>query len=1124
MKTIFYALLTAVLATLHSSAANAEQASQPMEFSEIGAKATVDYQGDAISVSATQDGAILRTGFQKLAGRVTREGLQLNSTEGDNGGLRLAAAALGRFGENALRLPAVGCVTVLEKTVTWSRPTLIEEYSVSVDGLRQDFIVTDAPAGSGVLSVQLELSGASVEAQGDGVKINLAASGRMLAYSRLLVTDSTGQELAARFEVLAHDRLAVLVNDAGAVYPLRIDPTFSDADWAIMNPEMLGVDGTVLAMAVDTSGVLYIGGTFSVAGGSSARIAKWDGSSWSALGSGMNGHVYSLAVSGSDLYAGGAFTVAGGLPANRIAKWNGSAWSALGSGMDGIVRSIVASGSELYAGGAFTTAGGVAVNRIAKWNGSSWSSLGTGMNNAVYCLVASGSDLYAGGNYTTAGGLTVNRIAKWNGSVWSALGSGMNGSVNTIALVNGELYAGGGFTSASGVTANRIAKWNGSAWSALGSGMDNPVNALAVIGSDLYAAGTFSSAGGVSSNHIAKWNGSVWTKEGYLSVNGSLSSYPSIQALAAIGGNLYAGGDFTYVNGVVANRIAMYNGTVWSALGTGLNNRVYAFAFMNGEMYVGGSFRSAGEVTANYIAKWNGSVWSGLGSGTNGSVYSLAVNGSDLYAGGAFTSAGGVTVNRIAKWNGSTWSALGSGLENALDVQITYFPVANTIALLGGDLYVGGEFARAGGLTANHIAKWNGSAWSALDSGMNDEVKTLAVLGSDVYAGGAFTTAGGVAANRIAKWDGSAWSDLGSGMNNSVNTIAQVNGELYAGGAFTTAGGATANRIAKWNGSVWSALGLGMNNQVNTLAVSGGDLYAGGMFTTAGVSAANLIAKWDGSEWMVLGSGISGSPNPGVSAAVNAIIVNGSNLYAGGVFTSAGTKISPYLAKAFVGLPPVISSPSSAAAFTGRAFSYQITAGNFPDFYDANGLPPGLTVNTETGLISGTPSLAGSFSITISATNSRGAGKGLLTLTVYASAGEVLADWRNRYFGTMENSGNAADGADPDRDGLPNLLEYVLGGDPSRLDRDISPRAALINGNLTIVFKRSDSSESSKISLSAETSTDLGTWSRNYAISPGTPAAEVNIQENGADLDTITVTIPASSDQRFVRLKATVVP
>ena len=63
----------------------------------------------------------------------------------------------------------------------------------------------------------------------------------------------------------------------------------------------------------------------------------------------MNSDVFALAVSGTNLYAGGDFTRAGGLTANYIAKWNGSAWSALGSGMDGDVYALAMSGSTLYA-------------------------------------------------------------------------------------------------------------------------------------------------------------------------------------------------------------------------------------------------------------------------------------------------------------------------------------------------------------------------------------------------------------------------------------------------------------------------------------------------------------------------------------------------------------------------------------------------------------------------------------------------------------------------------------------------------------------------------------------------------------------------------------------------------
>ena len=95
-----------------------------------------------------------------------------------------------------------------------------------------------------------------------------------------------------------------------------------------------GANNLVEAAVVDASGNLYIGGAFTVVGDIGAKfIAKWNGSSWSALGSGMNNWVYALAVSGSNLYAGGSFTTAGGSTAHGIAKWNGN--------RNGSVNSIV---------------------------------------------------------------------------------------------------------------------------------------------------------------------------------------------------------------------------------------------------------------------------------------------------------------------------------------------------------------------------------------------------------------------------------------------------------------------------------------------------------------------------------------------------------------------------------------------------------------------------------------------------------------------------------------------------------------------------------------------------------------------------------------------------------------
>src|SRR5207249_55325 len=84
--------------------------------------------------------------------------------------------------------------------------------------------------------------------------------------------------------------------------------------------------------------------------------------------------------------------------------------------------------------------------------------------------------------------------------------------------------------------------------------------------------------------------------------------------------------------------------------------------------------------------------------------------------------------------------------------------------------------------------------------------------------------------------------------------------------------------------------------------------------------------------------------------------------------------------------PPVITSATTANGTVGVAFSYQITATNNPTSFNATGLPAGLSVNTSSGLISGTPTTAGTYTVAISATNSGGTGTATLTLTIKPAA------------------------------------------------------------------------------------------------------------------------------------------
>ena len=691
-----------------------------------------------------------------------------------------------------------------------------------------------------------------------------------------------------------------------------------DARWADGFGVRNGTDGNV-QVVVQSGTDIYIGGPFAVVGNTPAnRVAKWNGTSWSALGSGLNEVVHALVVAGNgDVYVGGAFTAAGGAAANHVARWNGTSWSALGSGLNAgmygdVYELVLAGNGDLYAGGFFTTAGGVAANNVARWNGTAWSPLGTGTSNGVGSTVfalalASNGEVYVGGEFTTAGGAAANRVARWNGTSWSPLGTGVSNGPNdyvfALALAsNGNVYIGGQFTAAGGVAASNVARWNGTSWSPLGTGTSNGTNffvqALALASNgDVYVGGAFTTAGGAAANRVAHWNGMSWSPLGTGTSNGMNDNVYALTV--ASNGEVYVGGQFTTAGGTIANRVARWNGTAWNPLGSsldnGINDGLFAVAVAgNGDVYVGGYFTQVGGVLANRIAKWNGNAWSALGAGANNgannTVYALAVAGNgDVYAGGAFSTVGGMAAGRVARWNGTAWSALGTGTANGVNNTVHALAAAGN-----GDVYVGGLFTTAGGVAASNVAKWNGTAWASLGTGLTGgappaAVWALAVAGNgDVFAGGNFTTAGGTGASAVARWNGTAWSPLGAGITANgtagiVYTLAITStGELYAGGQFDAAGGVAASNVAKWNGTGWNPLMSGVAYEVYALAAAGnGDVYIGGNIYVAGGKGVNFLTKWNGTT--------VSSPGTGLNNVVYCLAVGASGkLFAGGNFTATG--------------------------------------------------------------------------------------------------------------------------------------------------------------------------------------------------------------------------------------------
>lgn len=643
--------------------------------------------------------------------------------------------------------------------------------------------------------------------------------------------------------------------------------------------------------------VLAVGGGFSIAGEVFAtNIATWNPQSrrWSALGNGVNGVVRCIiGMPNGELVVGGDFTSAGGQAANHIARWDGTSWMPLETGMDGRVLTLaVLPTGDLIAGGEFVTAGGITVSGVARWDGTAWSSLDTGLASGVVALAVLPDGVLVAAGYFQSSSPEgpLNRIARWDGESWHPFGEGMNGRVAALAVLpNGSLVAGGLFYRAGELYTRNIAQWaaGDDHWTMLGEGSSYEISSLAVLGDGSVVAvvpllGVFRLQGdlwsplsavsgqdavyalavdpdgilfkaGMSVTYsdrdtlsVASWNGATWD-----ALSMGLDNY--VSAIAELpNGDVVAGGDFIVADHRQVNHVARFEDGGWSALNTGLGTHVTAMAILhNGDLVAGTRNFVSGPVRdLSGVARWDGTHWSLLGGAISQNIqvsaFAVLPNG-DLIVAGGFPSTAGVGLNRIARWTGSAWSALGAGLGTGIGDSVSALAV-----LPGGELVAAGDFTMAGGVSANHIALWNGELWTPLGAGLNGDVRALQVLPDGTLAAGGEFSRGPDVGGNVATWDGNAWNILGQGMNSTVTSLAALpNGDLVVGGYFTMAGGVPANRVARWNGSVWSPIGEGLSlgyrriGWVSALKIhSDGDLLVGGNFLTAGSHVSAYFARY----------------------------------------------------------------------------------------------------------------------------------------------------------------------------------------------------------------------------------------------------------------------------------------
>ncbi len=392
--------------------------------------------------------------------------------------------------------------------------------------------------------------------------------------------------------------------------------------------------------------------------------------------------------------------------------------------------------------------------------------------------------------------------------------------------------------------------------------------------------------------------------EGWLRLQTAVGVHGQVRTVVTVdGGDLIVAGLFTRAGDIPVNNVARYSPRtgLWSAMGSGLPGAqfgVYAMVVLpGGDVLLGGDFSGGTGAPRNIVARYRPSdnSWIPVGMAPNGRIQSLAMlPDGNVVVGGYFSRVpGGVTVGSVAVYHPSTntWSALGTGIE---------FPgVVSAIAVLpDGDIVLGGDFSRAGGIVAENIVRYSpeSGVWTRLGAGTNGQVLTLAVLpNGDIVAGGPFyfvnpSTSG------IARFSFSTgtWAGFGVGVSGGspwpivYRIVTLADGDLMVGGDFSAAGGITVYGLARCNPATgtWSAVAQGApaTRVVRAItSLSANTLVIAGQFENVDQIAVQNIAQVDleSNAWSALGS----APNGPVLAT---LAIPGGDLLVAGSFTSIG--------------------------------------------------------------------------------------------------------------------------------------------------------------------------------------------------------------------------------------------
>ncbi len=660
---------------------------------------------------------------------------------------------------------------------------------------------------------------------------------------------------------------------------------------------LLGANGEVLAIAVQSDGKILIGGKFATYNNTAKQnLARLNANgsldaTFNASGVGPNSDVNSIALtpSGGKIVIGGFFTnynTTGG--AARVARLNADGTQDLvfdsSPGANAIVKTVaVQPDGRVLIGGDFSQYANVGRGGIARINpdGSLDSSFdpGTVANHGTVALALQGDGKVAlVGFFTSFNSVSRNRIARLNsnGTLDTSFdpGIGTTGSVVAVAIqpADGRILIGGSFlTYNNDGTRPRLARLLAApgAISFVTAGASVAENA----GSVTYTVGR---TGGTDNrvNAPVALNDQSTNSSDYISTGAALDpsfnitgpgSFGAVNAIALAPFNdKIVVGSFNMFNGVARNRIARVNddGSVDLGFnpGTGALDTIQTVAVQpDGKILIGGDFTQYNGVARNRIARVNsdGSLDLTFDPGTGADkvvlVFALQPDGKIL-VGGDFTTINGVGRKGIARLNAN--GSLDATFDPGMGADLMVFAI---VPQADGSILIGGLFFNYNGVPRNRIARINsdGSLDTSFSVGVGPSGPVVEILqqpDGKLIIVGVFVLFNNVAKNHVARLnpdgtlDGSFDPGTGPNFTSNFNGILQPDGKILLGGQFTSFNGVSRNRLARLNANGSLDLnfdpGAGANNDILAIALEpGGRILIGGRFLTYQGATRNLLAR-----------------------------------------------------------------------------------------------------------------------------------------------------------------------------------------------------------------------------------------------------------------------------------------